>query len=215
MTPDGIHFSLSCLAEGEGKHSKPVANHSMTTAVALFDKTGDLIYMGQSKGSITVLDSASLKFLDIVKVGTQPPCANRVCFSCLVFVSTHKTMTCLEACCTALETRHPDHKGVVRGALSHQICKMPAVHLQRVVCALTLCMYTFHTGHVQLHPVNHVCSARICKAKLGSNVSTCTAWCWVSTGLTTLFQCSSPLQFWELNCHVAYQLHIRNELYMI
>ena len=94
VTPDGIHFSLSCLAEGEGKHSKPVANHSMTTAVALFDKTGDLIYMGQSKGSITVLDSASLKFLDILKVGTRPPCTIKApigfAFLLLGCVSTHR-----------------------------------------------------------------------------------------------------------------------------
>ena len=56
-------------AEGEGKNSKPAANNSMVTAVALFDKAGDLIYVGQSKGNITVLDAVSLKFLDIVKVG--------------------------------------------------------------------------------------------------------------------------------------------------
>ena len=55
-------------AEGEGKNSKPAANHSMMTAIALYDKAGDLIYMGQSKGTITVLDSVSLKFLDVVKV---------------------------------------------------------------------------------------------------------------------------------------------------
>lgn len=55
-------------AEGEGKYSKPAANHSMMTAIALYDKAGDLIYMGQSKGTITVLDSVSLKFLDVVKV---------------------------------------------------------------------------------------------------------------------------------------------------
>ena len=55
-------------AEGEGKNSKPAANHSMMTAIALYDKAGDLIYMGQSKGTIIVLDSVSLKFLDIVKV---------------------------------------------------------------------------------------------------------------------------------------------------
>lgn len=55
-------------AEGEGKGSKPAANNSMVNAVALFDKTGSLIYMGQSKGTITVLDAASLKFLDFVKV---------------------------------------------------------------------------------------------------------------------------------------------------
>lgn len=40
----------------------------MVNAVALFDKTGEVIYMGQSKGTITVLDAASLKFLDFVKV---------------------------------------------------------------------------------------------------------------------------------------------------
>lgn len=61
---------VCCIAEGEGKSSKPVANNSMVTAVALFDKAGELIYVGQSKGTITVLDSVSLKFLDVVKVCT-------------------------------------------------------------------------------------------------------------------------------------------------
>lgn len=61
-------------AEGDGKGSKPAANNSMVNAVALFDKSGTLIYMGQSKGTITVLDTASLKFLDFVKV-CSPPCS--------------------------------------------------------------------------------------------------------------------------------------------
>lgn len=65
----------------------------MTTAVALFDKTGDLIYMGQSKGSITVLDSASLKFLDILKVCIRPPCAIQAPIEsaslCLILVRIH------------------------------------------------------------------------------------------------------------------------------
>ena len=82
-----------CVAEGEGKNSKPVANHSMTTAIALFDKAGDLIYMGQSKGSITVLDSASLKFLDIVKVCTRPPCNIKAPLVC--------ALPCPEVCCTS------------------------------------------------------------------------------------------------------------------
>ena len=63
--------SLLVPAEGEGKNSKPAANHSMMTAIALYDKAGDLIYMGQSKGTITVLDAVSLKFLDVVKVCTK------------------------------------------------------------------------------------------------------------------------------------------------
>ena len=62
------HSLLMSNAEGEGKGSKPAANNSMVNAVALFDKGGSLIYMGQSKGTITVLDAASLKFLDFVKV---------------------------------------------------------------------------------------------------------------------------------------------------
>lgn len=62
------HSLLMSNAEGEGKGSKPAANNSMVNAVALFDKGGSLIYMGQSKGTITVLDTASLKFLDFVKV---------------------------------------------------------------------------------------------------------------------------------------------------
>lgn len=57
-----------CTAEGEGKGSKPAANNSLVNAVALYDKSGSLIYMGQSKGTITVLDATSLKFLDFVKV---------------------------------------------------------------------------------------------------------------------------------------------------
>lgn len=40
----------------------------MVTAVALFDKTGDLIFVGQSKGSITVVDASSLRFVDMIKV---------------------------------------------------------------------------------------------------------------------------------------------------
>ena len=47
----------------------------MMTAIALYDKAGDLIYMGQSKGTVTVLDSVSLKFLDVVKV--QCTCTER------------------------------------------------------------------------------------------------------------------------------------------
>lgn len=59
-------------AEGEGKGTKPAVNNSMVNAVALFDKIGALIYMGQSKGTITVLDAVSLKFLDFVKVCSRP-----------------------------------------------------------------------------------------------------------------------------------------------
>ena len=68
-------------AEGEGKGSKPAANNSMVNAVALFDKGGSLIYMGQSKGTITVLDAASLKFLDFVKV-----CLRGVLHACILSV---------------------------------------------------------------------------------------------------------------------------------
>lgn len=82
-----LHKTIDCLlrgsyqlvlnAEGEGKGSKPAANNSMVNAIALFDKEGDLIYMGQSKGTITVLDAVTLKFLDFVKVlalSSIPPC---------------------------------------------------------------------------------------------------------------------------------------------
>lgn len=65
---------MVCSAEGEGKGSKPAANNSMVNAVALFDKSGSLIYMGQSKGTITVLDATSLKFLDFVKVCSRQSC---------------------------------------------------------------------------------------------------------------------------------------------
>ena len=63
-------FQPVLRAEGEGKGSKPAANNSMVNAIALFNKGGELIYMGQSKGTITVLDAATLKFLDFVKVLT-------------------------------------------------------------------------------------------------------------------------------------------------
>ena len=78
-------------AEGEGKGSKPAANNSMVNAVALYDKSGTLIYMGQSKGTITVLDAASLKFLDFVKVcqsqvhQLMEPC--QCCSGCCVVTS--------------------------------------------------------------------------------------------------------------------------------
>lgn len=55
-------------AEGEGKSSKPAASNSMVTACALFDKTGDLIFVGQSKGTITVVDANSFRFIDMIKV---------------------------------------------------------------------------------------------------------------------------------------------------
>lgn len=68
-------------AEGEGKGSKPAANNSMVNAVALLDKGGSLIYMGQSKGTITVLDAGSLKFLDFVKVSLR-----RLSHACILSV---------------------------------------------------------------------------------------------------------------------------------
>ena len=40
----------------------------MVTASALFDKTGDLIFVGQAKGTITVVDANSLRFVDMIKV---------------------------------------------------------------------------------------------------------------------------------------------------
>lgn len=59
----------SIPVDGEGgKSTKPAANNSMVTAVALFDKTGDLIFVGQSKGTITVVDANSLRFVDMIKV---------------------------------------------------------------------------------------------------------------------------------------------------
>ena len=54
--------------EGEAKSSKPAGNNSMVTACALFDKTGDLVFVGQSKGTITVVDANSLRFVDMIKV---------------------------------------------------------------------------------------------------------------------------------------------------
>ena len=76
-----FQIALSLNAEGEGKNSKPAPNTSMVTAVALFDKAGDLIYIGQSKGTITVLDANSLKFLDIVKVSN---CVRSLQLSCIL-----------------------------------------------------------------------------------------------------------------------------------
>lgn len=56
------------VAEGDGKSSKPGGSSSLVTASAVFDKAGSLIFMGQSKGTITVVDANSLRFVDMIKV---------------------------------------------------------------------------------------------------------------------------------------------------
>ena len=40
----------------------------MNTVSAVFSKDGRFIYMGQSKGFLSVLDANSLQFLDVLKV---------------------------------------------------------------------------------------------------------------------------------------------------
>ncbi|DBA66106.1 hypothetical protein WJX79_007507 [Trebouxia sp. C0005] len=91
------------VMEGEGKNSKPAANHSMMTAIALYDKAGDLIYMGQSKGTVTVLDSVSLKFLDVVKV----PGGSRIVSMILNRRGTRLLVNCYDRVVRLYETCQP------------------------------------------------------------------------------------------------------------
>ncbi|DBA90420.1 TPA: hypothetical protein ACH3X1_003693 [Trebouxia sp. C0004] len=91
------------VMEGEGKNSKPAGNHSMMTAVALYDKAGDLIYMGQSKGTIAVLDSVSLKFLDVVKV----PGGSRIVSMVLNRRGTRLLVNCYDRVVRLYETCQP------------------------------------------------------------------------------------------------------------
>lgn len=94
------------IMEGEGKGTKPAVNNSMVNAVALFDKIGALIYMGQSKGTITVLDAVSLKFLDFVKV----PGASRIVSMTLNRKGTRLLVNCYDRAVRLYEICHPGRR---------------------------------------------------------------------------------------------------------
>lgn len=58
-------------ADAEAKQSKGAAQNSLLSAVALCDHAGEVIYVGQTRGTIAIVDANSLRFLDVIKVG--PP----------------------------------------------------------------------------------------------------------------------------------------------
>ncbi|KAK9848563.1 hypothetical protein WJX84_010201 [Apatococcus fuscideae] len=60
------------LLDGEAKPSKGVAQNSLLSAVALCDHAGEVIYVGQTRGTIAVVDASSLRFLDVIKVAGSP-----------------------------------------------------------------------------------------------------------------------------------------------
>ena len=55
-------------ADGDAKQSKNMAQNSLLSAVALCDHAGEVIYVGQTRGTIAVVDATSLRFLDVIKV---------------------------------------------------------------------------------------------------------------------------------------------------
>ena len=50
-----------------------MAQTSLLSAVALWDHAGDVIYVGQTRGTIAVVDATSLRFLDVIKVAPLRP----------------------------------------------------------------------------------------------------------------------------------------------
>eukprot|EP00983_Pelagomonas_calceolata_P029888 935968-Pelagomonas_calceolata.AAC.3 len=52
------------------KQGKP-GESSSTTIVAIFSKDSSMVFVGQMRGLISVVDASSLRFLDIVKVGSH------------------------------------------------------------------------------------------------------------------------------------------------
>ena len=58
-------------ADAEAKHSKGAAQNSLLSAVALCDHAGEVIYVGQTRGTIAIVDANSLRFLDVIKA--RPP----------------------------------------------------------------------------------------------------------------------------------------------
>ncbi|KAK9798921.1 hypothetical protein WJX73_000407 [Symbiochloris irregularis] len=53
--------------EGEGKHAK-ASTGGTVLAEALFDRSGSLIFVSQSRGTIAVLDASTLQHIDTIKV---------------------------------------------------------------------------------------------------------------------------------------------------
>lgn len=58
-------------ADAEAKQSKGAAQNSLLSAVALCDHAGEVIYVGQTRGTIAIVDANSLRFLDVIKA--RPP----------------------------------------------------------------------------------------------------------------------------------------------
>ena len=77
LTPFRAHWWLHAVpcADAEAKQSKGAAQNSLLSAVALCDHAGEVIYIGQTRGTIAIVDANSLRFLDVIKVGPPgPPC---------------------------------------------------------------------------------------------------------------------------------------------
>ena len=65
---DSNSSALSVPAETEVRKGSRSALSGQLTASAVFSRDGRCIYLGQSRGLLSVLDTASLRFLDTVKV---------------------------------------------------------------------------------------------------------------------------------------------------
>ncbi|KAK9808774.1 hypothetical protein WJX72_003348 [[Myrmecia] bisecta] len=56
------------VIDGEGRTAKANVGGTMLTVMAIFDKTGSLLFVAQPKGTIAVLETTNLRFLDLIKV---------------------------------------------------------------------------------------------------------------------------------------------------
>lgn len=61
------------------KTSRSTLAGGQMTAAAIFSKDGRIIYVGQTRGLLSVLDAGSLQFLDVLKVGRLSPTVTESC----------------------------------------------------------------------------------------------------------------------------------------
>ncbi|KAK9820894.1 hypothetical protein WJX74_003022 [Apatococcus lobatus] len=72
FTTKSVRAVPTVLLDAEAKQTKGAAQNSLLSAIALCDHAGDVIYVGQTRGTIAIVDANSLRFLDVIKVSGSP-----------------------------------------------------------------------------------------------------------------------------------------------
>ena len=95
-------MSSMCPADTEVRKGSRSALSGQLTASAVFSRDGRCIYLGQTRGLLSVLDANSLQFLDVVKVRGPAACCSSCQLSLGVALSGNSCASHEQAGCIAL-----------------------------------------------------------------------------------------------------------------